>query len=354
MEQTRAKQEKSGNTRLAKWDNLKGLLIFLVVTGHVFEHYNTGHGNGAKVIYMYIYSFHMPLFLFISGIFSRRNIRQRRWDRIFSMLALYILITLMLGLARVILFGATSVSFFAYAGVSWYAFLLFVYQMIMVFLDRFPQRWVMAGALFVGCMAGYETSLGDLLVLMRGMLFFPFFFAGYCVNEEKLLAFARRRGVRIASVVILAAAALVCMRWPVRLFAYCGLFTGRHAFETILKEKAVYGFLLRIAAYIVSFVMGFCVLSVTPEKPVPVLTRQLGEHSLQIYALHYLPIYVLIRKLDIARFLKPLWPAHYLYLFFPVCVAITLLCSFEVLGKGLDMLINPLRYPAVWGKAKKE
>ena len=54
-------------TRDAKIDNLKGILIFLVVFGHLLELVITkGH---AKYIYELIYSFHMPFFIFLSGYF---------------------------------------------------------------------------------------------------------------------------------------------------------------------------------------------------------------------------------------------------------------------------------------------
>lgn len=48
------------------WDTLKGILIVLVVLGH------TGTALGEKILSV-IYSFHMPLFLFISGYFSKRD-----------------------------------------------------------------------------------------------------------------------------------------------------------------------------------------------------------------------------------------------------------------------------------------
>ncbi len=46
-----------------KISNIKGLLIFLVVFGHLIELYK---GNYYQ-IFVLIYAFHMPLFIFISG-----------------------------------------------------------------------------------------------------------------------------------------------------------------------------------------------------------------------------------------------------------------------------------------------
>ncbi len=57
------------NTRL---DGIKILLIFLVVLGHCIEpsRYSNPVSGG---LYSIIYSFHMPLFIFLSGYFAKVN-----------------------------------------------------------------------------------------------------------------------------------------------------------------------------------------------------------------------------------------------------------------------------------------
>ena len=54
--------------RDARFDNLKGILIFLVVFGHLLELVG---GPAAAWLYRLIYSFHMPAFVFCSGWFAQ-------------------------------------------------------------------------------------------------------------------------------------------------------------------------------------------------------------------------------------------------------------------------------------------
>lgn len=54
--------------RDARFDNLKGILIFLVVFGHLLELVG---GPAAAWLYRLIYSLHMPAFVFCSGWFAR-------------------------------------------------------------------------------------------------------------------------------------------------------------------------------------------------------------------------------------------------------------------------------------------
>lgn len=57
-----------GKERLKSLDFLKGVAIFLVFVGHAINWCNPDAFNDR--LFNYIYSFHMPLFMFISGFFS--------------------------------------------------------------------------------------------------------------------------------------------------------------------------------------------------------------------------------------------------------------------------------------------
>ena len=59
----------SSPQRMPYWDNLKGLLIFLVVLGDFFWQYSDYRGILGMTLAIYV--FHMPAFVFISGYFSK-------------------------------------------------------------------------------------------------------------------------------------------------------------------------------------------------------------------------------------------------------------------------------------------
>lgn len=52
------------------FDNARAILIFLVVFGHLLQPY-TSEDKNLSALYLVIYSFHMPTFLFISGYFAK-------------------------------------------------------------------------------------------------------------------------------------------------------------------------------------------------------------------------------------------------------------------------------------------
>ena len=63
-------------TRASRWDNLKCWLIFCVVFGH-FSYHFVNQSDFLKGIYTFIYLFHMPTFIFVSGLFSKTIINER-------------------------------------------------------------------------------------------------------------------------------------------------------------------------------------------------------------------------------------------------------------------------------------
>src|SRR5690625_7357700 len=56
--------------REAYFDNAKLLLIFLVVFGHMIQPFIDG-SRPLNTLYMWIYTFHMPAFIFLSGFFAK-------------------------------------------------------------------------------------------------------------------------------------------------------------------------------------------------------------------------------------------------------------------------------------------
>lgn len=58
------------------YDNIRGILILLVVLGHALEYFRLDNKVG-EFLYVFIYLFHMPVFIFISGYFSK-NLKKGR------------------------------------------------------------------------------------------------------------------------------------------------------------------------------------------------------------------------------------------------------------------------------------
>lgn len=65
--------------RIYKWDNLKCFLIVMVVVGHFVNQY-APISDTMKSISLFIYSFHMPLFIFCPDYYRKNGMKNIRFD----------------------------------------------------------------------------------------------------------------------------------------------------------------------------------------------------------------------------------------------------------------------------------
>lgn len=79
--------------RIYFFDNLKFLLIILVVIGHFLDNM-FNYSYNFKGIYTFIYTFHMPLFIFITGYFSKSFIKNNKIKigKVISYFVLYLML----------------------------------------------------------------------------------------------------------------------------------------------------------------------------------------------------------------------------------------------------------------------
>jgi len=97
-------------TRNLQIDTLKGLAILLVVIGHAIQSSTNSFDN--NLIFRYIYSFHMPLFMFLSGYVTYG--KEINLTKKFTSLVIPFVSWYLIGYVLAILFVPSSESFWQY------------------------------------------------------------------------------------------------------------------------------------------------------------------------------------------------------------------------------------------------
>ena len=87
--------------RIFLFDNLKFFLILTVVIGHFID-YITKSSHMMSGLFLFIYSFHMPFFIYLAGLFhSNHNIK----NRCVSFIAIGFSMKILFALCRMIFFS---------------------------------------------------------------------------------------------------------------------------------------------------------------------------------------------------------------------------------------------------------
>jgi fucose 4-O-acetylase-like acetyltransferase len=206
-------------------DNAKFLLITLVVLGHVFE-INTGYNVISEKIYTFIYSFHMPAFILISGYFFSDKDITKFWRRIMNLVCLYLVFQILVcgnplkysgwnSDGWFLIDGAKNnlTHFYNPAGALWYIVSLIFWRIILhsipiKFRDKSAKTLLLI-SIFCAILAGYIPVSKD-LSFQRTFAFFPYFIIGFIFRQhngfDRLANIDKRIACGIATIYAIAIA----------------------------------------------------------------------------------------------------------------------------------------------------
>lgn len=334
--------------RVFKFDNLKFFLILCVVIGHFADDYTASHGI-MKSVYVFIYTFHMPLFIFMAGLFQKRfsNSRPLNGHKIFA----YILIGFMLKISFYIidrLFGSKpQFQVLSDNYIPWFMFALAAFLIITYIVRNIPPVFVLLYSLVIACLAGYDQSVGDYLYLSRIFVFYPFYYIGYCLDVRTVMDFLNKKSLKILSAVLLTLYLLVCFFRLDFIYLFRALFTGRNAYVNVFEGCNL---LHRLFCYGLSGLIGISLICLTPDRPIPLITNS-GSRTLQIFFWHGLVLEV-IRNTRIAAALQLWLPHAWMLLYLLLGTAITLLLTLPWFGYPLKLLMKRPAFTA-WHQIQK-
>ena len=275
------------NVRQAKWDNVKAFLMFCVVVGHVGNFFYEVSGVTAAVRF-WIYLFHMPAFVFVTGMFSRRTILQRRYSKIFSYLLLYLFMEVLDLLAKMQIkgIGKVRVDFLHENGAPWFALAMVWFLLACMVLRNGNAKAILPVSVALGMAAGYFEKSDDLLALRRTIVYFPFFYVGFRTNYRRMTAFLDHRWIKIISQLVFLGSIVILVLFYPQIAQWRELFMGRFSYYEIRSGLSWQtGFLWRIGAYLISTVLMIAVMAVIPD--IKTVMTGFGQRTLPVYALHY-------------------------------------------------------------------
>ena len=307
--------------RLYVFDNIKGILIYLVVFAHLLE----CAGLTGCFAYRLIYVFHMPVFLFVSGFFARFSPKKLLTDLVWPYVLFQVVFLLFDGF--VINPGTFRLQFTKPYWILWYLFVLIIYTLLTgIIKPKKPVIQITAVAVFtvLALLAGYAGRIGYEFSASRLIVFSPFFFSGFFLGQNK--AFKDRLSgksrdearwkelypnlkyaggsafaVSPAAVVYAAIAVVLCIILLVRL----PQISPKVLWGSYPYASTGTGPVIRLLCLLMAAVWICLALFTVPNKKLFVLTTA-GRNSLSVYLLHVF-ICRLLSKFRILRSLPAVW-----------------------------------------------
>lgn len=165
------------------WDNLKFFLIVLVVVGHFYPGIHYKIGLAANQL---IYLFHMPLFIFISGVFHK-DVHVLK--RVIGLLLTGVAYNIVLGtIDAIILDDGSTFSLFQTNKIPWFLFCIAICNTVTYLIRSSKKVIVLIMAILIGSFAGYDTALCGNLILANTVVWYPFYLMGNVLACKKDIA----------------------------------------------------------------------------------------------------------------------------------------------------------------------
>ncbi len=324
--------------RIQKWDLLKLFLMFCVVLGH-FADVHASENEFTQSLYLLIYTFHMPLFIFISGLFSKRMVDNRRWDKILGYLVLYFVSKLLAFAYDAIFLQKFRFFVLKESGIAWFMFALFVFATVTVFTSRFKPAYVLVFAVLLSLFAGYDEDINNLFVLSRIIVLYPFYYAGYCMDPKKLEKFSKGAVKKVFALAIIGVLVLVVFSFK-DLYVLRPIYVFQHPYVKLGEELAPYGPLIRLACCTVSAVLCMCFIIITPNKIGKGRIAKLGQYTLSVYIFHYLVMYIIYTIFEMFGYGIEDVGEQMIWVIFPLALITTLILSNKLLNSLVFKIID--------------
>jgi fucose 4-O-acetylase-like acetyltransferase len=310
------------------YDNAKALLIFLVVLGH-FVFYVTPISKDMKTIFFFIYLFHMPLFIFISGIFSKSTINRDRFkiERVLSFLILYIFLKLCYYiLIKFFSENTNKFSLLIESDLPWFMLAIATWLSFTYLLKEIKPVVLITTTIIISLLAGYDPKVGDYLSVSRIIVYYPYFLLGYYLDATKISEYLKNEKISIAGWSILILVIIVISTQIEHIYHIRPLLTGRNPYMRL--KNIDLGLVYRMLLYVVIPIVSFAILAILPHKKT--FYTYIGTRTLQIYFLHDL-ILKIYHKLKMNDYLSTLFPVHWLKVYILLSIPLTLVLALKTI-----------------------
>ena len=233
-------------------------------------------------VYAAIYTFHMPAFMFLSGIFAKAD-AQSTGKSFVKLTALFIVMTLLVAGSTYVAGGSFKFDLMTPVFSAWYLQALIIMRLLLPALSHV--RYIVPILVTLSLITPYTNDFGGFLSLSRLVYFLPFFMLGYFMGLDGIKSLRNRMmGARKWLVLL---AAIICISGFVYLVTSGALswkfLWAKQPYSAFGIETLWVGAALRSGLIIAASLATIALISFLPAKRNAI--TYIGTNSLSVYIL---------------------------------------------------------------------
>lgn len=331
----------SPRQRLPFWDNARWVAITLVVIGHAILKL-IGESDTAYVTYLFVYAFHVPVFVAVSGFFAKSGPPgTRQLHRLLTDLVLpYVIFETIWTTLRWALGAPFELDYSSASWTLWFLLALLVWRILLPYLVLL--RYPLLFSIIMSVGAGYVDQIDSTFALSRTIGLLPFFVFGWKLRQWHLTGRWLELGAgpvwrwRAAAVTLFAAVYAVCAVFidglrdlRVRRFLLYDEGYALFGYDQIWAGGIRLGLMLLAFGLIVAFLL------LIPRRAI--WFSPLGTATMYIYLLHSVVLYPL-RETPLLDGPQPGWAL-------PALIVLSVLISLGLSQPIVRRVFRPLVEP---------
>ncbi|MBC7630137.1 acyltransferase family protein [Aeromicrobium sp.] len=320
--------------RVAYLDNARYWVMLLVVIGHSLTEFVVM--DSAKGVYTWVYSFHMPFFILISGYTARHYVGDFRQIRriVSTLLVPYLLVETSLQLITKHYDSYPDhLMILSPQWLGWFLAALFIWRITTPIWRAL--KYPITTAIVISLLAGL-IEIPNVLALPKVLGLLPFWVIGLHMNRELFIKLGDWR-IRLASVFVLVTSFVICELYSHPWETDWLLWKDRYA-EAPLNAGPWEGMMQRGELLLVGGLLTFATLSLIPRRRS--ITTVLGGRTFYCYLLHGFIIILLDRQFDLWNRLEPYGAKAVLG-----CIIVAIMLANLLMTKPVATIFRPLFEP---------
>lgn len=249
-------------------DSVKYCLMVLVIVGHVFAQRQFVSTPGCTAVWKWIYMFHMPLFVFLSGYFSSKKDNRQFIKSCWRLLEPLLIFQIFIRVWEYS--GSVSLrDVFTPWWTLWYLLSLLYWRTILQIIPNKildNKAFLISATFVISLLAGF-LPFNRLMSVQRSLSFMPFFFFGYCMKGKNIFISEK---YRMYSCLFL----ILTMVFAMFFAKYLGDLNQADPYATPM------GICYRLLVFSLSIPMSIAFINICPGIP---WFAKLGRLTLQYY-----------------------------------------------------------------------
>lgn len=257
-------------------DNVRAILIFLVVFGHLLEFMPFKYSN---VIYQCIYMFHMPGFALLSGFCWKKDCIEKIPIRLIYPYMVFQ--TLYIVFQYFVLKNDVTLQYTTPYWLMWYLPALAIWELTAaaVKVTRKNGFFILCGSVIISLLIGYDNNVGYFYSLSRVMVLLPFFMLGIWMQN-----FPELMTRKYSSVTRGVGAAVLCLLGG-GISLKSDSINNSWLYHSYSYAAGEYSLEIRCAILLMGLIMVSSIMVLVPNRKLRIISY-IGRNTMSVYLLH--------------------------------------------------------------------